>query len=85
MKSLLISEFKAKCIGELKALQESGEELEITLRGKPLARVIPIRDSERQLGTQTGRMEILGDIIASDLDGDFSEEEAGPATRPNQR
>ncbi|MBI2190655.1 MAG: type II toxin-antitoxin system prevent-host-death family antitoxin [Planctomycetes bacterium] len=82
MKTLVISEFKAKCIAELKALRETGGELEITLRGKPLARVIPIRDGARQLGTQAGSMEIRGDIIASDFDDDFRGEEA---TRAAQR
>jgi antitoxin (DNA-binding transcriptional repressor) of toxin-antitoxin stability system len=81
MKSLVISEFKAKCIAELKALQKSGGELQITLRGDPIARVIPIRKGVRLLGAQAGSMDIVGDIVASDLDDDFSP----PATPPRRR
>ena len=75
MKSLAVSEFKAKCIAELKAIHKNGEELEITLRGKPIARVVPVREGGRQLGTLAGLIEIHGDLIASDLDDDFSDAE----------
>ena len=81
MKSLAISEFKAKCIAELKTLQESGDELVITLRGEPLARVLPIRGAQRRLGTQAGSMEIRGQIVSSDLDDDFTGAEAKRVAR----
>jgi antitoxin (DNA-binding transcriptional repressor) of toxin-antitoxin stability system len=80
MKSLAVSEFKAKCIAELKTLQENGEELVITLRGQPLARVVPICDA-RQLSTQAGSMEIRRDLVASDLDDDFGGTEAKLTSR----
>ena len=48
-----ISEFKAKCIHLLKATAESGDELVVTLRGKPLARVIGVpQERQRVLGGQ---------------------------------
>ena len=75
MKTLAISQFKAKCIAELKAIHKNGEELEITLRGKPIARVVPVRRGQRQLGTLAGLIEIHGDLTASDLDDDFSDAE----------
>jgi prevent-host-death family protein len=72
MKSLAVSEFKAKCIAELKAVQKDGHELEITLRGKPIARVVPVRRGKRRLGALAGLIEIHGNLIASDLEDDFS-------------
>jgi antitoxin (DNA-binding transcriptional repressor) of toxin-antitoxin stability system len=81
MRSLAVSQFKAKCIAELKGLQETGEELVITLRGKPVARVVPVCDGGRQLGIQAGSMEIRGDILASDLDDDFDAAESKLTSR----
>ena len=81
MKRFPVSVFKARCIAELKAVQETGEELEITLRGRPLARVVPVHKGVRQLGTQAGSMDIVGEIIASDLDEDFAPIEPPPSRR----
>jgi antitoxin (DNA-binding transcriptional repressor) of toxin-antitoxin stability system len=81
MKSLAVSAFKARCIAELKRLQQSGEELVITLRGRPVARVLPIRNGCRQLGAQAGSMEIVGDLVSSDLDEDFAPAEARRVAR----
>lgn len=81
MKSISVSEFRAKCIAELKILQESGDELVITLRGEPLARVLPIRDAQRRLGGQVGKMLIRGDLVSSDLDDDFTRAEAKRVSR----
>jgi hypothetical protein len=45
MKELGISEFKAKCIHELKMVQETGEPLLVTLRKRPIATKRPRRGS----------------------------------------
>ena len=45
MKTMLVSEFKAKCIAVLKEVQRSREPLVITLRGKPLVTVRPVEPS----------------------------------------
>lgn len=75
MKTVLISEFKAKCIQILKDVQKNGQPLTVTLRGAPIARVEPIRSEKRKpkLGTLKGRMVIKGDIIHSDLEEDWAE------------
>lgn len=72
MKTVLISEFKAKCIQMLKDVQKSGKPLLVTLRGEPIVRVEPAgKNQKRVLGALKGRMIIKGDIIKSDLDKDF--------------
>jgi prevent-host-death family protein len=56
-----ISEFKAKCIQMIKSAAENDQELLVTLRGKPLAKVT---------GIPTVRQRMLGgqrDAVAADL------------------
>ena len=73
MKTILVSEFKAKCIGLLKQVQKTKEPLVVTLRGKPLARVEPIVQPKKRvrLGALKGWMEIKGDIIHSTMEKDW--------------
>ena len=72
MKTVLISEFKAKCIKMLKEVQKNGKPLLVTLRGEPIARVEPVaKGKKRYLGALKGRMIIKGDIIKSDFEKDF--------------
>lgn len=73
MKTVLISEFKAKCIGLLKNVQKTKEPIVVTLRGEPIARVEPIEKPKKRvrLGALKGWMQIKGDIIRSDIEKDF--------------
>ena len=72
MKTVLISEFKAKCIKMLKEVQKNGKPLLVALRGEPIARVEPVaKGKKRQLGALKGRMIIKGDIIKSDFEKDW--------------
>ncbi len=41
MKTLQVSKFKARCLGLLKEIRDTGEPLALTLRGKTLAIVRP--------------------------------------------
>lgn len=76
MKTVLISEFKAKCIQMLKDVQKNGRPLTVTLRGEPIVVVEPIRAQKRKpkLGTMKGRMVIKGNIIHSDMEKDWIEQ-----------
>lgn len=72
---IAISEFKAKCIQLIKSAAENDEELLITLRGKPMARVtgIPVV-RQRVLGGQ--RDAVAADLpdtvlLTSDLESDW--------------
>ena len=73
MKTMIISEFKAKCIAVLKEAQRTREPVVITRRGKPLARIEPILEdaSRRRLGAVRGRMNIRGNIVAADFGQDW--------------
>lgn len=75
MKTIPISEFKAKCIALLRQAQSTGEPVLVTRKGVPLARVEPVPENtkERPLGLFRGRMEILGDIVDSTFEDDWEE------------
>jgi len=68
MKTMLVSEFKARCIAVLKEVERSREPLVITLRGKPLATVHPVGPSgpRKRLGGLKGRMTIRRDLVRLD-------------------
>ena len=72
---IAISEFKAKCIQLIKSAAESDEELVITLRGKPMAKVTGIRaGQQRVLGGQRDALtdEVPDDVlIKSDFESDW--------------
>jgi antitoxin (DNA-binding transcriptional repressor) of toxin-antitoxin stability system len=76
MKTIGISEFKAKCIEEVKHVQETGEPLLLTLRKQPIATVHPYTETapRRQLGRLRGRMAIHGDIVHGEFDADWEME-----------
>lgn len=71
---MLISEFKARCIGELKRVYRTGRPLIVTLRGKPIARVEPVRSAEEpsvRLGAGRGHARIKRDLVRIDLSRDW--------------
>lgn len=66
MTTLLISEFKAKCIEVLNSVHDTGQPIIVTRRGKPLAKIAPIADASpgtRQLGALAGEAVERGDIV----------------------
>lgn len=65
MKTVKISEFKAKCLDILDRVARTGETLVITRRGRPLARVLPISPSSEGewLGCLEGTARAIGDLI----------------------
>ena len=73
MKTMIISEFKAKCIGVLKDAQRDHETIIVTWRGHPLARVEPITSDRpiRRLGGLRGKMTITGDIVGAGWESDW--------------
>ena len=50
MQTMLVSDFKAKAIATLKRVKQTGEPVLVTLRGKPLAEVVPVQAKEGAKG-----------------------------------
>ena len=73
MKTMLVSDFKAKCIAVLKEVQRSGEPVVVTLRGRPVARVEPLTHGaqRKQLGSLKGSMRLRRDLVRSDTTRDW--------------
>jgi len=73
MKTVVISEFKAKCIAILKEVNQSGDQVIVTLRGKPLVQIEPIPKESAgcKLGALRGQVRILGDIVHCDFSDDW--------------
>lgn len=58
------SEFKAKCLSLLDEVQDTGETIVVTKRGKPVAQLEPVRQKPKTLfGAMKGSVTILGDIV----------------------
>lgn len=73
MRTIVISEFKAKCIAVLKEVERSGEPVVVTLRGRPMARVEPLSrvGHGKQLGSLKGTMRIRRDLVRADSSADW--------------
>lgn len=70
MKSVLISEFKARCIELLKKVR-AGEPLQVTLRGEPLVVIYPAispGSSKRELGVLREFTKINSNLLQEDTD-----------------
>ncbi len=57
--------FKAKCLRLLDEVQQTGKEIVVTKRGKPVARVVPVEDGLPEwFGRLKGTVRFCGDIIS---------------------
>ncbi len=63
-RTISATEFKATCLRLMDEVRETGEEITVTKRGKPIARMVPV---EREVGSFFGAMKgtatTHGDII----------------------
>ena len=57
-----ISKFKATCLGLLKQVKKKGEPILITLKGQPVAMVVPPPTAEKS-GTWIGAFRTTGRIV----------------------
>ena len=66
MTTLLVSDFKARCLAIMDRVHNDGETVLVTRRGKPLVRVMSVREpvtSPRKLGALAGEATVRGDIV----------------------
>lgn len=71
MRTVPAGEFKQKCLALLDEVEQSGEPIVVTKRGRPVAQVVPAPgDREAAFGSMRGRAKILGDIVAPVVDLD---------------
>jgi len=66
MKQIPASKFKEQCLSLLDRVGEDG--IVITKRGKPVAKLIPIRtESSALIGKLKGRLKVKGDVFSTGL------------------
>ncbi len=73
-KEMLVSAFKARCIAELKRVHQTGQPLIVTLRGKPIVRVEPVRlpnEPAVKLGRRRGQAQIRRDLVTFDFSDEW--------------
>jgi prevent-host-death family protein len=69
-------EFKAKCLSLLDQVEKTRQEIVVTKRGRPVAKVVPIEQEKPQLwGRMAGTFVILGDIVSPIEDAGWDEVE----------
>jgi prevent-host-death family protein len=74
MERVLISDFKARCIELIKRVQTTRQPLIVTLRGRPVAKVIPFEEPGEtgvKLGSRIGQAVFKGDVVQSDFSADW--------------
>lgn len=65
MKTMKASEFKAKCLKVMEEVATTGEAVEITKHGTPIARLVPVRRRRETLfGALQETVRIDGDILS---------------------
>ena len=74
MERVLISEFKARCIELIKRVQATRQPLIVTLRGQPVAKVVPFDEGGEtgvKLGSRIGNAIFKGDIVRFDFSDEW--------------
>ena len=65
MRTIKASEFKAKCLKLMDELAATGEPLEITKHGVPVARLVPARQRPKTLiDAMKGSILYMGDVVS---------------------
>lgn len=71
LKTIAAGEFKTKCLSLMDSVKEDQITIVITKRGKPVAKLVPVKDSPiDKFGCMGNTVTIKGDIV-SPLDEDW--------------
>ncbi len=64
--NIAAGKFKTRCLELMDKVNRDHEEIVITKRGKPVAKLVPVTDAEEPTGygCMEGTIKIVGDIIA---------------------
>ena len=70
-KEIAAGEFKARCLQIMDEVDRDGIEVVITKRGRPVAKLVPVRQEKvSPFGWMKGTFKIHGDIVSPDEDWD---------------
>ena len=62
MKTISVSELRARCLAVVDEVHSTREPVLITKRGKPVARLVPAGRPQKFIGRLKGVIKIVGDI-----------------------
>jgi len=74
IETIVISEFKAKCLAILRRVQETGRPIVVTRRGERVAEIhppAPVESDAQWLGSFAERGRVLGDLVSPVATGDW--------------
>lgn len=59
-------EFKARCLQLMDEVEETGREVVITKRGRPVAKLVPVAEAGARdvFGCMRGTVNVVGDLVA---------------------
>lgn len=64
MKTVPAAKFKAQCLSLMDDILETGEEIIVTKRGKPVVKVTRVRGAQKPfIGRLVGIVEVTGDLL----------------------
>jgi prevent-host-death family protein len=64
MKKIAAGVFKTNCLALMDEIQAKREAVIITKRGKPVVKVVPVKEDEDEIfGFLKGKLSILGDVV----------------------
>jgi prevent-host-death family protein len=64
MKEMAAGKFKNQCLAVMDTVQRTGEPVIVTKHGKPVVKLVPMRNSEDDFfDSLAGRAKVVGDII----------------------
>ena len=75
MKTIPAGQFKAKCLQIMDEVGATGESVIVTKRGRPVAKLVPIRDADPSsiFGCMRDSARIVGDITVSPWQEEFGD------------
>jgi prevent-host-death family protein len=83
VRTVAATQFKAQCLELLERVGPEG--IVITKRGKPVAKLVPIRvDSSALIGSLAGKLKIKGRILSTGLRWDAESRHPRPRPRPRR-
>jgi len=77
MRTIAAGEFKAKCLAVMVEVDSSEEPVLVTKRGKPLVRIVPVREgaTAQPPASVLGRLRHLGKITGDVVSSEFTNDE----------
>lgn len=64
MRTIKASEFKATCLKLMDEVNATGEPVVVTKNGRPVSKLVPVRERKSLFGSMAGCITHFGDLVA---------------------